>query len=121
MTLSKQQAEAIGTALTAQRKARLHGGLARYPELSAYPPEERAERLREAMDAARWSWPVLAAFALALALVTAAVVLTLWLKSEAGPLAFSLVFVAAGVVQSVHRARVRKNLRAARLHVDAGG
>lgn len=111
--MSKQQADAIGSALTAPGKGRQRRRLVPYPELSAYPLEERSDRLRDAMSEATRSWPVLAAFAVVFALVAAVVVIFL-LKREAGPLALFLLFVAGGLLQRVHQAQIRKNLRAGR-------
>jgi len=110
--VSKQQADAIGNALTAPAKAKhAQRHLSRYPELAAYPPEQRSDRLRDALKAANGSWPVLGAFALALALAIASG-FVFWLRVRVGPMLLCFLLIASLLLRTAYLAQIRKNLRA---------
>jgi len=108
--VSKDEANAIADALMKPGIERRRKSRVRFPELQAFPIEQREDALRAAMRAARSGWVVPAATA-ALVVLGALAIAVLWFRPS---LALSLILaisLAGGGVARLMHDRTRKALR----------
>jgi ferric-dicitrate binding protein FerR (iron transport regulator) len=98
--VSKDEANAIADALMKPGIERRRKSRIRFPELQAFPIEQRDDVLRAAMRAARRGWPIPAAIAAVVALGALAIAI-LWFRPS-----LAMTFILATSVGTIGVARL---------------
>jgi hypothetical protein len=109
--VSKDEANAIADALMKPGVERRRKSRVRFPELQAFPIEQREDALRAAQRAARSGWPIPAAIA-ALVALGAVAIAVLWFRPS-----LAVSFILATSVATIGVARLMDARTRNALHV----